>query len=315
MIAAVFSLPASEAVQAPALRSIGSIITYDEEYTRPPIPSSVWSAWRTKDQRVNLWKDLWNAHGLSDRIISIGSTVQGNDILMFDCGNASNKAMLMDAEMHGNEDHPGEVLLMFVYWLLDSGDASAQKILQKNRLLFVPSVDADKFERVNARPAGGVNLNRNFVVGWGKSGNNNPGSDDYRGPSAASEPETKAMRQAFDDYQPEIYVNFHVGAFMAHGYGNSTLGNAILTKASSFKSFFGATASSGSGGGGFAVADATDLSSGCCSWLIEFFGGSDSASAGNGWKHTSWHLDQMENTYYPRMKEFIITSCSLIEGS
>jgi len=62
------------------------------------------------------------------------------------------------------------------------------------------------------------------------------------------------------------------------------------------------------------VADSVDLSHGCCAWLIEFFGGSDSDPAGNGWEHTSWHLDQLENTYYTRIKESIVESCILIEG-
>jgi hypothetical protein len=314
IVAAVFSLPISEAIETAVIHATGSIRYDTLVYTRPQVPSNVGGSWRSKDQRINLWKELWNANGLSNRIIKIGSSVQRNDILLFDCGNASKNSMLIDAELHGNEDHPGEVLLMFVYWLLESEDPEAQRILQESRLLFVPSVNIDRFGRVNARPEGGVNLNRNFVNGWGQSGDNITGSSEYRGPSAASEPETQAIRGVFIDYQPRIYVNLHVGAFMARGYGNSTLGNAILDKAASFKSFFGARAGSGSGSGGFAVADAVDPSGGCCAWLIEFFGGSDSDPAGNGWEHTSWHLDQLENTYYPKIKEFIMESCILIEG-
>lgn len=317
LIVGVFLLTSSEALQntSQVVRAGGSIVYSTFAYARPAIPSDVYSAWRNKNARLQLWRDLWNAQGLSDRVIKIGESVQGNDVLMFDCGNVSCQAMLIDAELHGNEDHPGEVLLMFVYWLFGSGDADAQRILERNRLLFVPSVNIDKFDRVNARPGGGVNLNRNFVYGWGRSGDDRPGSDDYRGPSAGSEPETQAMREAFVDYQPRVYVNLHVGAFMARGYGNSALGNAILSHATLFAAFFGASAGSGSGSGGFAVADAVDLSDGCSAWLIEFFGASSSSLYGNGWKHTEWHLDQLEAAYYPAMKEFIISSCSLIEGS
>lgn len=315
LVGVVFVLPVSEALESTVFHSVGSI-DYGTQliYVRPDIPSDVYGAWRTKSDQIDLWKELWNANGLSSRIVKIGVSVQGRDILLFDCGNVNSKAMLMDGELHGNEDHPGEVLLMFVYWLLESGDLEAQNILQSNRLLFVPSVDIDVFTRDNARTGGGVNLNRNFVNGWGSSGDNTPGSDNYRGPSAGSEPETQAMRKAFSDYQPKIYVNFHVGAFMAQGSGNSTLGNAILGQATSFKSFFGASAGSGSGGGGYAVADAVDLSAGCSAWLIEFFGASSSDPHGNGWKHTSSHLDELENTYYPRIKEFIIASCNLIKS-
>ena len=316
-IGLIITLPSSGAAQDPSSYTLGNVgaIRYTLlAYERPDIPSDPYGAWRTKDARIDLWKELWNENGLSNRIVKIGTSVLGNDILVFDCGEITAKSMLMDMELHGNEDHPGEVILMFAHWLLESGDSTAQRILQNNRLLFVPSVDFDRFERVNARSGGGVNLNRNFVSGWGSSGDNTPGSDDYRGPSAASEPETQAMRNAFSTFKPRIYVNFHVGAFMAHGSGNSTLGNAILNAAPSFKSYFGASASGGSGGGGYAVSDAVSLSSGCCAWLIEFFGASSSDPHGNGWRHTSAHLDELENDYYPVIKEFIIASCSLIEG-
>jgi len=207
IFAVVFLTPASGAFEGSVVQTIGSIRYEAYTYTRPPIPSDTYGAWRTKDQRIELWKDLWNVHGLSNRILKLGTSVQGRDILMFDCGNVSSNVMLIDAELHGNEDHPGEVLLMFVYWLFESGDSIAQRILQKNRLMFVPSVDIDKFERVNARAGGGVNLNRNFEYGWGQSGDNQPGSDDYRGPSAGSEPETQAIRKAFIEYQPIVYVS------------------------------------------------------------------------------------------------------------
>lgn len=55
---------------------------------------------------------------------------------------------------------------------------------------------------VNGNPSYGVDLNRNYSVGWGLNGgsSSNRNSETYRGPSAFSEPETQCVR----DFIPTI---------------------------------------------------------------------------------------------------------------
>ena len=58
----------------------------------------------------------------------------------------------------------------------------------------------------------GVDLNRNFDEHWGydnEGSSPDPGSDTYRGPSAASEPETQAMQGLIDLTRPKFMSNVH----------------------------------------------------------------------------------------------------------
>lgn len=80
-------------------------------------------------------------------------------------------------------------------------------LMQRAALYVVPSLNPDgyvhtwtnnRYWRKNRRNNGGsygVDLNRNLATGWGFPGaSSNASSDTYRGPSAFSEPETRALR-------------------------------------------------------------------------------------------------------------------------
>ena len=55
--------------------------------------------------------------------------------------------------------------------------------------------------RKNRRGGYGVDLNRNYSFNWNSCGGSsgNKRSDTYRGPSAASEPETKALMKLVEE--------------------------------------------------------------------------------------------------------------------
>ncbi len=61
----------------------------------------------------------------------------------------------------------------------------------------------------------GVDPNRNFPKNWGRDEEgsaSDPADDTYRGPSAASEPETKAMQRLFNEIHPVFHKNDHTAA-------------------------------------------------------------------------------------------------------
>lgn len=59
-------------------------------------------------------------------------------------------------------------------------------------------------------PSGGVDLNRNFGYYWGGAGTSaDPGSSTYRGPSAFSEPESRAARTFTRRLQPTVLLAHH----------------------------------------------------------------------------------------------------------
>jgi hypothetical protein len=71
----------------------------------------------------------------------------------------------------------------------------------------------------------GVDLNRNYGFEWGvddQGSSPNANSDTYRGPSAFSEPETKAVRDFANQHQFQIALNYHTfGNLLIHPWGFS----------------------------------------------------------------------------------------------
>ncbi len=65
--------------------------------------------------------------------------------------------------------------------------------------------------RKNRRPPDGVDLNRNYPFGWngGCSGSTDPYSETYKGPSAASEPETQTMIAFSNDRHFTKVLDYH----------------------------------------------------------------------------------------------------------
>ena len=80
-------------------------------------------------------------------------------------------------------------------------------------------VDNDGDGLINEDWLGGVDLNRNYGFHWGDpsavSGSPDPSDEDYRGPTAFSEPETQALRDFVLSEQTEdiaLAISYHSGA-------------------------------------------------------------------------------------------------------
>lgn len=102
--------------------------------------------------------------------------------------------------------------------------ALAEKLTDNCAVYIIPSQNPDGYNyswtnnrlwRKNRRPNGsnfGVDLNRNYGVGWGLSSGSsgNTGSDTYRGPSAWSEPETNGLRNFCQSLRGIVgFIDFH----------------------------------------------------------------------------------------------------------
>lgn len=138
------------------------------------------------------------------------------------------KLFVMGA-IHAREYAPAELVTRFAEYLLNqyNHDADATWLLDEHEihLLFIANPDGRKFAETglwwrkntngnycsptsNSR---GADLNRNFSFQWGCCGGSStsPCNETYRGPSAASEPETQAiqayLQQEFPDQrQPDL---------------------------------------------------------------------------------------------------------------
>ncbi len=149
------------------------------------------------------------------QVETIGSTWENREIIAVtitkDVANANKKpALFYTGTIHAREWIGIELSLSFAKYILDHIDYDPQlnAILDKTTLYMVPCANPDGFEysrnhfsfwRKNRRknPDGsfGVDLNRNFNIGYAPS--KNYMSNVYSGPEPFSEPETRALRDFF----------------------------------------------------------------------------------------------------------------------
>lgn len=183
---------------------------------------------RNYEEIVNLLNNLANNNPDLIELASIGSSVEGRDILSVRLSAVSSRAKrLMPAAVfmgghHAREHVSVEMPLMLLEYLIDEYNHQNPRIvslLNNFEVYIIPVVNPDgkqhdiagskykhwrKNRSQNTDGSRGVDLNRNYAFGWGGAGASSyPGSDTYRGPNAFSEPETQAIK-AFVESHPNI---------------------------------------------------------------------------------------------------------------
>jgi len=143
-----------------------------------------------------------------------GTTVENRQLKVLVLKTAtSNKGIWLDCGIHAREWVSPSTCIWIIDRLLaeyEANDPITAGFLNNYEIHILPLVNPDGYEyshttfrlwRKNRRSVGsgcfGVDLNRNYNFQWMVAGaSNNPCSDIYAGPSADSEPETKAVQQA-----------------------------------------------------------------------------------------------------------------------
>ncbi|MFT7879478.1 MAG: M14 family zinc carboxypeptidase [Sulfurimonas sp.] len=166
------------------------------------------------------------------RVITIGTTYEGRDIVLVKISQEVEKAdekpaMLYTGTVHAREWIGNELALKFIEHVAENQfvDPELEKHLQEATIYMVPCLNPDGYEysrthfsfwrknrRVNHDGTIGVDLNRNFSVGFIKQ--SNAGSNVYGGEYPFSEAETRAIK-AFVDTHENITI-----AFDYHSQGN-----------------------------------------------------------------------------------------------
>ena len=190
------------------------------------------------------------AHPAIAQLQVIGKTVNGQDInavrVTKDPGKTREgrrpTAVYVGAQHAREWITPEMVRRLLHHYLTGYGtDRQITAIVDTTELWFIPVANPDGYDftfegerlwRKNLRDnngdgqiaAGdGVDLNRNFPTRWGydnEGSSPNPGSETYRGPSPASEPETQALDRLFRRITPEFLVNYHSAAeLLLYGIG------------------------------------------------------------------------------------------------
>ncbi|MET9321380.1 M14 family zinc carboxypeptidase [Streptomyces sp. NPDC003038] len=192
------------------------------------------------------------AHPGLTKVVSIGKTVQGKDILALKVSKNARKAedgskpsVLYMSNQHAREWITPEMTRRLMHHTLDNygKDPRITRLVDSTELWFLLSANPDGYDythapdgvrlwRKNMRdndgdgkhaPGDGVDLNRNFTYKWGydnEGSSPNPASETYRGPKASSEPETVAL----DGFQKRIgfeyAINYHSAAeLLLYGVG------------------------------------------------------------------------------------------------
>jgi hypothetical protein len=192
------------------------------------------------------------AHPGLTKVVSIGKTVNGQDILALKLTKGATKSkdgskpsVLYVSNQHAREWITPEMTRRLMHHYLDNykTDKRIKKIVDSTELWFVLSANPDGYDytfqsddnrlwRKNLRDVNGdgvistgdgVDLNRNFAYKWGyddEGSSPSPTSQTYRGASPGSEPETQAL-DAFEKRIGFAYgINYHSAAeLLLYGVG------------------------------------------------------------------------------------------------
>ncbi len=159
---------------------------------------------------------------------SIGTTWEGREIILakisLNVENADLKpALLYTGTVHAREWIGNELGVEFIDFILKNYETNPRitAALSKNTLYLVPCLNPDGFEysrthfsfwrknrRNNKNGTYGVDLNRNFNIGYVKT--TDTSSNVYSGPEPFSEPETRAIKEFVDAHDNiTIALDYH----------------------------------------------------------------------------------------------------------
>ncbi|MDT8286907.1 MAG: M14 family metallopeptidase, partial [Elusimicrobiales bacterium] len=181
-------------------------------------------------------KALETANSDVASLFSIGKTVEGREIWTLRINSSakgtrpsSKPGAVFQGAHHAREHLSVEVPLLFAVWLLEHrSDAEVKKFIDTLDIYIQPMINPDgaeydistgkyKWWRKNMSVnsgSQGVDLNRNYDSWWCQAGaSNSPWADTYCGPSAFSEPETRAVRD-FVKARPNLktMISYHTYA-------------------------------------------------------------------------------------------------------
>lgn len=208
------SAPPSAGVPAPALGTLGA-------WLDPPFGAGSVGGAYTYDEVVGVLEQVHAAYPeIVAAPISLGQSAEGRDVWMVKVSDApqvdeSEPEVRFDALHRADEPQGMQTALWFLLYLVEQYDVDpfAKYLVDTRELYFVPVVNPDgyaynelvapggggawsKNRRDNGDGSFGVDLARNYPFQWGADdvgSSPDPAAPDYRGPSAASEPEVAAM--------------------------------------------------------------------------------------------------------------------------
>lgn len=182
---------------------------------------------------VRTWMDSMARNNPRVRLDTIGRSTEGRAIVAMKVGASAESPgrpnVLFMATYHAREWAATETALRLVKWLAAAPgtDARRDSLLARRDIWVIPVANPDGYQftftndrlwrktRSSQGAHVGVDMNRNHSVNWGLDNQGSSGdqmSDVYRGPTPASEPETRAIEAFHAAYPPVASVSFHTFA-------------------------------------------------------------------------------------------------------
>ena len=210
------------------------------------------NAYLNYTEYLDFLQDLKTLYPSLITVSDIGKTYENNPIPLIKLSssnenNKCNSSILFNGMHHSREPVSMMMNLYLLLHLLETPEPILEEILSTTTIYFIPIVNIDGY-KINSetyekeksttncfvrknrhahttikckKQELGVDLNRNYGVAFAyddKGSSSNPCGEDYRGPEAFSEPETKAMKYFIEDHPDiKIAINYH------------TWGNLIIT--------------------------------------------------------------------------------------
>jgi hypothetical protein len=197
------------------------------------------------------YEQVARRHPLITKLISIGKTTQGKDIIALKVSlgapllkDGLKPSIVYFSAQHAREWITPEMNRRLMHYMVDNylKNKKVFDLVNTTEMWFVPVSNPDGYDwtfepgqrewRKNLRDndgdgeitdVDGVDPNRNFDYKWGydnEGSSPDPTSLTYRGPSPNSEPESKALDALFKRVRPTMFVNYHSAAeLLLYGVG------------------------------------------------------------------------------------------------
>lgn len=177
---------------------------------------------------------------------TFGKTVENNPVNGLSIGNPDNVIALI------GYTHAGESGAELLLYAAERILADHRELLNNAGLVIIPVVNIDSRDRLikgipgyQRKNSNGVDLNRNYPANWDVVDDSygilttDPFAGTYRGPSPASEPETKAVIEMIGRYRPKVFFDYHWMGTLTGGRLISYVGQTeVLSKQELYAELF-----------------------------------------------------------------------------
>jgi hypothetical protein len=212
--------------------SMGGFHTLDEIYAALDTLTKKYPAFVSARKQIGTLKSVENRPVY---YVKLASNVSVED--------STKPQAMFNALHHAREPAGMESQLFFMMYLLENyaSNDSIRFLVDNTRMYFVPCVNVDGYAyNQTTNPSGGgmwrknrknngdgtygVDLNRNYGYHWSQAVTNTS-ADDYNGPSAFSEQETRVMREFDTTHHFETSISIHCyGDYLIYPWGYTATG-------------------------------------------------------------------------------------------